>query len=162
MEHASNFENIRIDANMLGLNTFYQTQLVEYSIDGTFFNEVGAFNLEQDSSWYSGTFELPEEANRQQSVFVRFKADDNSNLILNGVTGTSISEILVLADPAGPTAIDEHKEEDKRELEVIEELYFSLDGKRLESPVNGINIVVRRYQDGSVSAKKVFIMDAFE
>lgn len=147
---ATNFENIRIDASMLGVNTFYQIQDIEYSVDGALFQKVGAFILEQDSTWYSGTFPLPEEADRNNNVFVRFKADTNSNLNQNGVTGTSISEIRVLADHADVTGVDAPE----KELKIIEEQFFSLDGKQLRAPVNGINIVLFRFEDGSISAKR--------
>ena len=93
------YENIRIKANMLGLKTYYLSQNVEYSLDGNSFYKVGSFNIEKDSVWYEGIFSLPDDANQCDSVWVRFKADNNSTLIQNGYSlGTSISDIIVLGN----------------------------------------------------------------
>lgn len=94
-----NFENIRVNANMLGVFSYYHTQNIEYSLDGETFVKLGSIKLDQDSVWYNGLFTLPVEANQREKVYLRFIADLTSELTVNGNEGTSISDIYILADP---------------------------------------------------------------
>ena len=149
---ASNFENIQVSASMLGILTYYKIQNVEYSIDGTNYMKIGDYTLEQDSLWYSETFALPDDANGKSSITVRFKADKSSTLTTDGNIGTSISEIIVLGDLRNPTSITENLTNKK----IIEQQYFTLDGKRIAAPTKGINLLITRYEDGSISTKKIF------
>ncbi|WP_297088058.1 Ig-like domain-containing protein [uncultured Draconibacterium sp.] len=150
--NASGYKNIKVNANMLGLNTYYHIQNVEYSTDGINFKKLGDYNFDQDSTWYFGSFQLPEETDGSHVLYVRFKADKNSELVSNGLIGTSLSEVLVLADEEPNAALYLPE----KNLKIVEKMYFTIDGKRLKKPVKGVNIVVERYTDGSLKSKKVF------
>lgn len=152
---ATKFENIKVNASMLGLYTFYQTQKVEYSTDGISFEKVGEINLEQDSVWNTQTFQLPDDANGCDSVLVRFKADTSSKLTVSGKLGTSISDIYVLADVGNGTFVQVNK----ANSQIVAKEYYSIDGKRLSALVYGLNIVVLRFADGSTSVKKIFVKE---
>lgn len=151
--NATHFANIKIDANMLGMNTYYTTQNVEYSIDGISFTKVGSFNLLKDTTWYNEVFQLPTDANKAENVIVRFTPDINSTLVTSGITGTSISEIRVLADDATDTPVKDIK----ADVQIVNKRYFTLEGKEVKRPVKGVNIILLKYEDGSTSAQKVWV-----
>lgn len=151
---ASQYQDIRVNAHMLGMNTYYKTQKVEYSVDGINFSEVGELILEQDSVWYSSSVKLPEDANGKPMVVVRYKADKSSILTTNGTIGTSISEIVVLANDVSTFVADVEKEE----LKPVKTMYFTVGGKLLPQPVWGINIVLYIYENGSRKAKQVYYL----
>lgn len=150
---ATHFENIKVDANMLGTNTYYQIQNVEYSIDGTTFNKIGEYGLTKELVWFPNSFTLPLEANGAPSVVLRFKPDPNSPLISNGLTGTSISEVRILANKNESTPA----QDTKLNLQVVEKRFFTLGGVQVKRPVKGINIIITRYEDGSSDVKKVLL-----
>lgn len=151
---ASQYENIKVDAKMLGINTYYQIQNVEYSVDAISFTKLGEVNLAEESTWISTTQQLPNNTNGAPLITVRFKPDTNSQLISDGVTGTSISEVRVLADYTDPTPVQEVINTD---LQVINRQYFTLDGKPVKQAVKGINIIIVTFEDGSRTVKKVLV-----
>ena len=149
--NAKNFRNIRVEASMLGVMTHHMVQNVEYSTDGTNFVKIGQITLENDSAWYQGSFLLPDDANHQSSVSVRFKADKGSTLVSNGIIGTSISNIYVYGEP-GTSA---HTIMRKNIKEIVSREYYTSHGRKLAYPSIGLNIVVINYSDGSKDVGKV-------
>ncbi|MFC0874971.1 polysaccharide lyase family 1 protein [Saccharicrinis sp. FJH2] len=153
---ASHYKNIRIAAGMSGYSAYYFTQNVEYSTDGITYYKIGEFNLEEDSVWYDKEFYLPDDANRRDSVFVRFIADKGSELITNGsILGASISSIYVYADNVTNDQLQTFVP--SRKIDKV--IYYSIDGKANPDPVQGINIVATFYKDGSIATRKIFIKD---
>lgn len=148
--NASRYQNLKVEANMLGMLTYYQQQNVEFSVDGIQFTKIGAFNLEEDSTWYPGTFTLPSEADKAENLTIRFKADLSSHLFNGSVIGTSISEIRVLADPVDNTAV----EAVNTEKAVLNRRYFSVDGREQKYPTRGLNIILIEFRDGTSAVKK--------
>ncbi len=149
---AANYQNIRVEAYMLGMLTYYQVQQVEYSTDqGQTFKKVGAYTLQEASTWYPGAFALPADANGVSRLLIRFKADTNSPLISGGLIGTSISEIRVLADVAvGTPATLETSAKN-----LVNTRYFTLGGRELPAPSAGITIVLFEWEDGTHSTQKI-------
>lgn len=153
--NAANFKNLSVSASMLGTLTYYQNQNVEYSTNGNDFKKIGEFKFEQDSTWYSGSFKLPDDANACKTVAVRFKADKSSALTQNGIIGTSITDIYVYADNSSTNAIyDQHKKIDKQ---VVEKQFYTIDGRRVAMPLPGLNLVLTKYSDGSRIIEKIII-----
>lgn len=154
--NAQSFKNIRIEASMFGAHTHYKEQLVEYSIDGNSFDEIGVFYLEKTNTWYNGSFQLPELANGAEKVFVRFKGDASSGLIDDGIDGTAITDIKVLADTL-ETKVDKLTNIPK----IINKEWYNLQGQMVKQPGNGIFIVRSEYANGSFKTEKILINKNF-
>ncbi|MEZ4906459.1 MAG: Ig-like domain-containing protein [Saprospiraceae bacterium] len=95
--NASDFTDIKITSEMAFNYNAYSTQLCEYSIDGTNFDTLGIFTMDTPKYWYIDTFNLPEIANHQENIFIRWIPDYNSAIV--GTTsekdGTAIAGIYV-------------------------------------------------------------------
>lgn len=79
--NAEAFTDIKIDAGMVYNYNAYKTYDVEFSIDkGENWTKVGSLTVEGAKHWTDGEFTLPEAANNQASVLVRFIADKTSNI----------------------------------------------------------------------------------
>ena len=94
------YENLVISSCLGDDYNTYSENNVEYSIDGTNFTKIGTFNPPARAWDGPKEFALPEDANDQDRVWIRWMPNRESDLI--GVTsdydGTSIAEIFVLAD----------------------------------------------------------------
>ncbi len=94
------YENLVISSCLGDDYNTYSENNVEYSIDGTNFTKIGTFNLTARAWDGPREFALPEDANDQDRVWIRWMPNRESDLV--GVTsdydGTSIAEIFVLAD----------------------------------------------------------------
>ncbi len=99
------YENLIISSCLGDDYNTYSINNVQYSIDGENYTTIGTFN--PPSRGWDGPkeFALPEDANDQQRVWIRWMPDRTSDKI--GVSsdydGTSIAEIFVLADQLGGT-----------------------------------------------------------
>ncbi|MBR4269208.1 MAG: Ig-like domain-containing protein [Prevotella sp.] len=94
------YENLVISSCLGDDYNTYSENNVEYSIDGTNFTKIGTFNPPARAWDGPKEFALPEDANDQDRVWIRWMPNRESDLV--GVTsdydGTSIAEIFVLAD----------------------------------------------------------------
>ena len=80
MVNASAFKDIKVRAEMLYNYNAYTKQDVEYSLDGTEWELLGSYNIEGRKVWTEEEFTLPEEANNQPAVYIRWKSDTNSTI----------------------------------------------------------------------------------
>ena len=99
--NASEFTNIRVDAELMYNYNAYTTVIVEYSIDGTTWAEAGRVTMVGAKSENPVSATLGEDANNQATVYVRFRPDttgavDGSSAPDND--GTTISNIFVYGD----------------------------------------------------------------
>ena len=99
--NASEFTNIRVDAELMYNYNAYTTVIVEYSIDGTTWAEAGRVTMVGAKSENPVSATLGEDANNQATVYVRFRPDttgavDGSSAPDND--GTTISNIYVYGD----------------------------------------------------------------
>ncbi len=97
------YENIKINSMLSGSYHGYSIMTVQYSLDGVNFTKVGEVDLSSvwNSSWADLNVTLPEEANGQTKVYVRWIADIvNSTEIGSAadVDGTAITNVFVFAD----------------------------------------------------------------
>ncbi len=97
------YENLVISSCLGDDYNTYSVNNVQYSVDGVNFYTIGTFNPPARGWDGPKEFELPEEANDQDRVYIRWMPDRTSDLI--GVSsdydGTSIAEIFVLAEATG-------------------------------------------------------------
>lgn len=96
--NASEFTNIRVDAELMYNYNAYTTIIVEYSIDGTTWTEACRMTMGDAKTKNPVSATLGEDANNQASVYVRFRPDLNG--AVNGTEalnndGTCISNIYV-------------------------------------------------------------------
>lgn len=93
------YSNLKLSAAVGDDYNAYSKVNAEYSVDGKNYTAFGTFNL-PSRGWDAQEFELPQEANGQNLVYVRFMPDYTSDLI--GVTsdydGLAVAEIFMLAD----------------------------------------------------------------
>lgn len=99
--NASEFTNIRVDAELMYNYNAYTTVIVEYSTDGTTWKEAGRVTMVGAKSENPVSVTLGEDANNQATVYVRFRPDttgavDGSSAPDND--GTTISNIFVYGD----------------------------------------------------------------
>lgn len=94
------YENLVISSCIGSDYNTYSENNVEYSIDGTNFTKIGTFDVPARAWDGPKEFALPEAANDQDRVWIRWMPNRESTLV--GVSsdydGTSIAEIFVLAD----------------------------------------------------------------
>ena len=94
------YENLVISSCIGSDYNTYSENNVEYSIDGTNFTKIGTFDVPARAWDGPKEFALPEAANDQDRVWIRWMPNRESDLV--GVSsdydGTSIAEIFVLAD----------------------------------------------------------------
>ena len=91
-----------------GMGVSYNTYKnfdVEYSLDGQNFTKFGEFagDLELKSGWVDGEFQLPEAANDQERVYIRWMGVESSGLVGadTDYDGLCIGNIFVTADASG-------------------------------------------------------------
>ena len=93
--NATDYTDISVQAALLISYSGYTAQKCEYSIDGTNFTEIGAYDTSTLNTWVDGSFNLPADANNQAEVYIRWIPDYTSASIVNGNDGTSISDIYI-------------------------------------------------------------------
>jgi hypothetical protein len=99
--NASEFTDIKVQAQMLYNYAAYQTQIIEYSLDGTTWKEAGRATMPAVKTAIDITGTLGEDANNAAELYIRFIPDysstrdgsgsesDNSN------DGTTITNIYI-------------------------------------------------------------------
>ena len=97
------YENLSISSCIGDDYNTYSVNNVQYSIDGQTFTTIGTFNPPARGWDGPKEFALPEDANDQQRVWIRWMPDRTSDKIgvASDYDGTSIAEIFVLADQMG-------------------------------------------------------------
>ena len=97
------YENLLISSCLGDDYNTYSVNNVEYSVDGVNFTKIGEFNPPARGWDGPKEFKLPEDANNQDRVYIRWMPDRTSEKVgvASDYDGTSIAEIFVLADLAG-------------------------------------------------------------
>ena len=83
--NATAFTDIKVKSSMLYNYNAYETYNVEYSLNGTDWNKVGAIEMPGAKAWTDGEFTLPADANNKAEVYIRWIADKTSSI--KGATG---------------------------------------------------------------------------
>lgn len=95
--NASAFTNIKVASSMAYNYNAYTKQDLQYSLDGDNWTTVGSFNIEGAKNWDDEEFTLPDDANNQSNVYLRWIADKTSSI--DGTTsnndGTSLADIYI-------------------------------------------------------------------
>ncbi len=94
------YYNIHVLSGMLLSYNGYSVQNLQYSLDGENFKDYGQIVIENTKTWYDNDSELPQEAENQDKIWIRWIPDYSSEII--GATsdsdGTAMSAIFILAD----------------------------------------------------------------
>lgn len=94
------WNNVKLSAAVGDDFQAYSVMYAQYSTNGADFTTFGTYNL-PNRGWDSEEFALPEDANNQERVYIRFMPDYTSELtgVISGTAdGTSIAEVFILAD----------------------------------------------------------------
>ncbi len=98
--NATAFKNIKVTSAMLYNYNAYTTQNVQYSLDGDTWETIGSINISGAKNWTDSEFSLPEAANNQPTVYIRWISDTES--AIDGTTsdndGIAISGIYITGD----------------------------------------------------------------
>ena len=78
--NASAFKNIKVVTAMVFNYNAYTKQNVEYSLDGENWQTVGTVTLEGAKNWTDAEFALPEAANNQAELYLRWISDKTSKI----------------------------------------------------------------------------------
>lgn len=99
--NASEFTDIKVQAQMLYNYAAYQTQIIEYSLDGTTWKEAGRATMPAVKTAIDITGTLGEDANNAAELYIRFIPDYTSTRDGSGSEddksndGTTITNIFV-------------------------------------------------------------------
>ena len=99
--NASEFTDIKVQAQMLYNYAAYQTQIIEYSLDGTTWKEAGRATMPAAKSAIDITGTLGEDANNAAELYIRFIPDYTSTRDGSGSDsddsndGTTITNIYI-------------------------------------------------------------------
>ncbi len=95
--NATDFTDMKVQAGMMYNYNAYAVQKVEYSLDNENWTTLGTITLEAAKTLYPGEFSLPEAANNQAMVYVRWIPDYTSSIVGSSSDndGTVISAIYV-------------------------------------------------------------------
>ena len=106
--NASEFTDIRVDAEMMYNYNAYTTIKVQYSVDGSTWKEAGTLTMSYVKTEYPISVELGEDADNAEKVYVRYYPDKTAGT--DGTTadqdGTVITNIFVYGTQA---AVDDGK-----------------------------------------------------
>lgn len=78
--NAAAFKNIKLITAMVYNYNAYTKQNVEYSLDGENWETVGSVTLEGSKNWADAEFTLPEAANNQAELYIRWISDKTSKI----------------------------------------------------------------------------------
>ncbi len=78
--NAADFKNIKVVTAMVYNYNAYTKQNVEYSLDGENWETLGTLTLEGSKNWTDGEFTLPEAANNQAALYLRWISDKTSEV----------------------------------------------------------------------------------
>ena len=95
--NATAFTDIKVKSSMLYNYNAYETYNVEYSLNGTDWNKVGAIEMPGTKAWTDGEFTLPADANNKAEVYIRWIADKTSSIkgTTGNIDGISITDIYI-------------------------------------------------------------------
>ena len=95
--NAAAFTDIKVKSSMLYNYNAYETYNVEYSLNGTDWNKVGAIEMPGAKAWTDGEFTLPADANNKAEVYIRWIADKTSTVkgTTGNIDGISITDIYI-------------------------------------------------------------------
>ncbi len=92
------YENIQVESYVhLGRYSYYDTQKLQYSIDGETFNDVATITYEGVRKWHELFASLPKECNNQETVYLRWVSTGIVNI--NGNDGTGLADVFIMATP---------------------------------------------------------------
>lgn len=98
--NASEFMNIKVQAEMMYNYNAYQKQLIEYSIDGTTWTTAGEATMPGVKTGTPISATLPAEANNATELYIRFIPDYTSNIdgTESDNDGTTITNIFIFGE----------------------------------------------------------------
>lgn len=113
MVNAAAFTDIKVSFEMLYNYNSYTTYNVAYSTDGTEWNDVGSVTMEGAKAWTPCEISLPEDADNQETLYIRWYADKTSPIAgtASANDGNAISNVFILGtenatpDPIAPTLV---------------------------------------------------------
>ena len=92
------YENVKVESAMLmGSYSYYETQTMQYSVDGVEFHDLASVSYGTAEAWYPLNAELPAECNDKETVWIRWIS--SGNILGSGNDGTGITDVYVFADP---------------------------------------------------------------
>ncbi|MCV9388825.1 pectinesterase family protein [Reichenbachiella ulvae] len=95
-------ENIKVHSMVGGNYQVYSEITLQYSVDGTNFNEVARVDISDvhNSGWKDLNVQLPSEASGKEMLYLRWEADETSTIVQEGSDndGTAFTNIFVYAD----------------------------------------------------------------
>ncbi|MGN0221599.1 MAG: pectinesterase family protein [Prevotella sp.] len=96
--NTSGYQDITLSTGMSYNANTYKNQQLEYSLDGTVWTMLTTFTYSSRSRWRTGTYTLPAEANNQQAVWLRWKADSSSEIFgspTGEMDGAALGETII-------------------------------------------------------------------
>ncbi|MEN9444284.1 MAG: hypothetical protein RIS47_1174, partial [Bacteroidota bacterium] len=92
--------NIRIKSKVGGNYQVYAVQILQISLDGTNFTELGRADITTayNASWVDLDATLPTEAENQEKVYLRWIGDATSAVLGTGNDGAALTHVYVYAD----------------------------------------------------------------
>lgn len=102
MVNASAFTDIKVISAMLYNYNAYTTYNVQYSLDGETWTTIGQHVMEGSKNWNDGEFEVPEDADNQEKLYIRWIADKTSEIdgTESDNDGIAISGIYIIGTEA--------------------------------------------------------------
>lgn len=96
--NAAAFTDIKVISAMVFSYNAYSTYNVEYSLDGETWELIGTHVMDAAKSWSDGEFEVPEEADNQESLYIRWIADTSSDILgtSSDNDGIAISGVYII------------------------------------------------------------------
>ncbi len=96
MVNATAFTDIKVSSALLYNYNTYSTYNVQYSLDNSTWETIGTIKLSTAKEWETGEFDVPEEANNNSKVYIRWYPDKTSEIIgSEGKDGIAITEIFI-------------------------------------------------------------------
>ena len=134
---ATDFTDISVTADMLYNYNAYSIQKVEYSIDGESFTTLGTIEMTSAKTWYPGSFDLPEAADHESEVYIRWIPDYSSSVVGTSTDndGTCISAIYVtgqaqiLNDGTAPVLVSSVPAEESNSASATGKIVLTFDEK---------------------------------
>ena len=98
--NASEFTNIKVQAEMMYNYNAYQKQTIEFSVDGTNWTKVGEATMEAVKTATPISAELTADANNAAELYIRFIPDYTSKIdgTVSNNDGTTITNIFILGE----------------------------------------------------------------
>ena len=100
--NASEFTDIRVDAEMMYNYNVYTTIKVQYSVDGSTWTDAGTLTMSEVKTKYPISVELGEDADNAEKVYVRYYPDKTAGTdgTVSANDGTVITNIFVYGTQA--------------------------------------------------------------